>query len=73
MDQLADAVVDGVGEVVVQVVGLHGQPRVHLPVDIDAVATHRVWAIPVFLGMMLAVFLATFSGPGAWMSDGRRG
>ncbi len=37
---------------------------------IDAVATHRVWAIPVFLGMMLAVFLATFSGPGAWMSDG---
>ena len=37
---------------------------------IDAVATHRIWAIPVFLGMMLAVFLATFSGPGAWMSDG---
>ena len=37
---------------------------------IDAVATHRVWAIPVFLGMMLAVFLVTFSGPGAWLSDG---
>ena len=37
---------------------------------IDAVATHRIWAIPVFLGMMLAVFLVTFSGPGAWMSDG---
>ena len=31
---------------------------------IDAVATHRIWAIPVFLGMMLAVFLITFSGPG---------
>ena len=37
---------------------------------IDAVATHRIWAIPVFLGMMLAVFLVTFSGPGAWLSDG---
>ena len=37
---------------------------------IDAVATHRIWAIPVFLGMMLAVFLITFSGPGAWLSDG---
>lgn len=37
---------------------------------IDAVATHRIWAIPLFLGMMLAVFLVTFSGPGAWLSDG---
>ena len=37
---------------------------------IDAVATHRVWAIPLFLGMMLLVFLITFSGPGAWLSDG---
>ena len=34
MDQLANAVVDGVGEVVVQVIGLHGQPRVHLLVDL---------------------------------------
>ena len=37
---------------------------------IDAVATHRIWAIPLFLGMMLLVFLITFSGPGAWLSDG---
>ena len=37
---------------------------------IDAVATHKIWAIPVFLGMMLVVFLITFSGPGAWLSDG---
>lgn len=37
---------------------------------IDAVATHKIWAIPVFLGMMLIVFLITFSGPGAWLSDG---
>ncbi len=37
---------------------------------IDAVATHKIWAVPVFLMMMLAVFLVTFSGPGAWLSDG---
>ena len=37
---------------------------------IDAVATHKLWAVPVFLVMMLLVFLVTFSGPGAWLSDG---
>ena len=37
---------------------------------IDAVATHKYLALPVFLAMMLVVFLITFSGPGAWMSDG---
>ena len=37
---------------------------------IDAVATHRIWAIPLFLAMMLLVFLITFSGPGKWLSDG---
>ena len=37
---------------------------------IDAVATHRIWAIPLFLAMMLLVFLVTFSGPGKWLSDG---
>ncbi len=37
---------------------------------IDAVATHKYLAIPLFLAMMLAVFLITFSGPGKWLSDG---
>ena len=37
---------------------------------IDAVATDKYLAIPLFLTMMLLVFLATFSGPGAWLSDG---
>ncbi|MDE7245122.1 MAG: fused ferrous iron transport protein A/B, partial [Oscillospiraceae bacterium] len=37
---------------------------------IDAVATHKYLAVPVFLAMMLLVFLITFSGPGAWLSDG---
>ena len=37
---------------------------------IDAVATHKYFALPLFLAMMLVVFLVTFSGPGAWLSDG---
>ncbi|MCI8439712.1 MAG: ferrous iron transport protein B [Oscillospiraceae bacterium] len=37
---------------------------------IDAVATDKYLAIPLFLAMMLVVFLVTFSGPGAWLSDG---
>ena len=37
---------------------------------IDAVATHKYFAIPLFLAMMLLVFLVTFSGPGKWLSDG---
>ncbi|MCI9445071.1 MAG: ferrous iron transport protein B [Oscillospiraceae bacterium] len=45
-----------------------GEPTV--TEKIDAVATHRIWAIPLFLGMMLSVFLLTFSGPGQWLSDG---
>ena len=49
--------------------GNHGE-ALTVTERIDAVATHRIWAIPLFLGMMLAVFLLTFSGPGAWLSDG---
>lgn len=36
---------------------------------IDSVATHKYLALPLFLGLMLTVFLLTFSGPGAWLSD----
>ena len=37
---------------------------------IDAVVTHKIFAIPVFFAMMLVMFLLTFSGPGKWLSDG---
>ena len=36
---------------------------------IDAVVTHKIWAIPVFFAMMLLMFLFTFSGPGKWLGD----
>ena len=36
---------------------------------IDSIATHKYLAIPVFLAMMLVLFVVTFSGPGKWLSD----
>ncbi|MEA4928115.1 MAG: ferrous iron transport protein B [Candidatus Limiplasma sp.] len=37
---------------------------------LDAVLTHRVLAIPVFLLMMLLVFYITFGPLGSWLADG---
>ena len=36
---------------------------------IDDVVTNKYLAIPVFLVMMLVMFLFTFSGPGKWLGD----
>ena len=37
---------------------------------IDAILTHKVWAIPVFLLIMAVIFALTFSTLGAFLSDG---
>ena len=37
---------------------------------IDKVVTHRIFAVPLFLLMMLAMFLITFGPVGAFLSDG---
>jgi len=37
---------------------------------IDRVATHKVFAVPLFLAMMLAVFAITFGPPGRFLSVG---
>jgi ferrous iron transport protein B len=36
---------------------------------IDNVLTHKVFAIPIFIGVMLAVFWLTFDVFGAWLSE----
>lgn len=36
---------------------------------IDSVLTHRIWAIPVFISIMLAVFWITFGPIGAFFQD----
>lgn len=38
-------------------------------VKIDKVLTHRIFAIPVFVGLMALVFYLTFGVFGAWLSD----
>ncbi|UOO37824.1 ferrous iron transport protein B [Oscillospiraceae bacterium CM] len=37
---------------------------------IDKIATHRLFAVPVFLAMMLLMFAVTFGPVGAFLSDG---
>lgn len=37
---------------------------------IDKIATHRIFAIPLFLCTMLVMFVVTFGPFGSWLSDG---
>ena len=58
-----------------RVVGLavekgRGRDELTLSDKIDAIVTHRVLAIPVFLLMMLAMFALTFGPLGSFLSDG---
>jgi len=36
---------------------------------IDRVLTHRIWSLPIFFGIMLAIFYLTFNVVGAFLSD----
>jgi len=36
---------------------------------IDRVLTHRIWSLPIFIGIMLAIFYLTFNVVGAFLSD----
>ena len=47
-----------------------GRDELTLSDKIDAIVTHRVLAIPVFLLMMLAMFALTFGPLGSFLSDG---
>lgn len=47
-----------------------GQSKEHLrSVEIDNVLTHKYWAIPIFLGIMLLIFWLTFNVFGSVLSD----
>ena len=37
---------------------------------IDRIATHRIFALPLFIGVMALVFFITFGPLGTWMTDG---
>ena len=57
---------------VVEASVVKGRPRDALTLSdkIDAIATHKYLAIPVFLLMMLAMFAVTFGPVGSFLSDG---
>lgn len=38
-------------------------------IKLDRVLTHKIWAIPIFLGVMLTVFFLSFSVVGSFLSD----
>lgn len=38
-------------------------------VQIDKLLTHKIFAIPIFLAIMLLIFWLTFGLVGAWLSD----
>lgn len=50
---------DFIGEIIHEVL-LHKQEQDILTEKIDRVLTHRIWGIPVFLGIMALVFFLTF-------------
>ena len=47
-----------------------GESREHRrSVKIDNLLTHKIWAIPIFLGVMLLIFWLTFGVIGSFLSD----
>ena len=48
----------------------NGESREHRrSVQIDKLLTHKIFAIPIFLAIMLLIFWLTFGLVGAWLSD----
>jgi len=56
---------DFIGEIIHEVL-LHKQKRDKLTETMDAALTHKVWGIPIFLGVMALVFFLTFT-VGDWI------
>ena len=49
----------------------NGESKAHArSIKIDSVLTHRIWAIPIFIGIMGVIFWLTFGVVGAFLSDG---
>ncbi|MDD5944670.1 MAG: ferrous iron transport protein B [Clostridia bacterium] len=49
----------------------NGESKAHArSVKIDSILTHRIWAIPIFIGIMGIIFWLTFGVIGAALSDG---
>ena len=67
---LADMRYEYIGDLVEETVkNPHVSREQQRSIEIDKVLTHKIWAVPIFLGIMLTVFWLTFSVIGAQLSD----
>ncbi|MEA4972111.1 MAG: ferrous iron transport protein B [Candidatus Metalachnospira sp.] len=49
----------------------NGESKAHgRSVKIDSVLTHKIWSLPIFIGIMGIIFWLTFGVIGAWLSAG---
>ena len=68
---LADMRYDFIERVCEKSVIKNGESKAHArSVKIDSVLTHRIWAIPIFIGIIGIIFWLTFGVFGAFLSDG---
>lgn len=68
---LADMRYDFIESVCEKSVVKNGESKAHArSIKIDSVLTHRIWAIPIFIGIMGVIFWLTFGVFGAFLSDG---
>ena len=68
---LADMRYDFIERVCSKSVIKNGESKAHArSVKIDSILTHRIWAIPIFIGIMAIIFWLTFGLVGAFLSDG---
>lgn len=68
---LADMRYDFIERICAKSVIKNGESKAHArSIRIDNILTHRVWAIPIFIGIMGIIFWLTFGVFGAFLSDG---
>lgn len=68
---IVDLRYDNIAEICAAVIKKEGQNVNRLRADkIDRILTHRIWAIPIFLGVMGLIFYLTFGLIGKYLSDG---
>lgn len=68
---LADMRYDFIERVCSKSVIKNGESKAHArSVRIDSLLTHKIWAIPIFIGIMAVIFWLTFGLVGAFLSDG---
>lgn len=49
----------------------NGESKAHArSIKIDGILTHKVWALPIFIGIMGIIFWMTFGVLGVWLSKG---